>query len=255
MRTSCVWVFELVLLMVWTSETQTTAQASPISERHNVTGLTNTLPIPENNPPLSPETPTSRPKDTQHPAQGHPPSDPRTPTSRPKDTHLPAQGHPPHGPRTPTSRPKDTHLPVQRLPPPDPRTPSSRSKDTHLPAKGQPPPGQRTATSHRLKDRDYLGWMDFGVGYETCCFNFIDFKIPATKTVSALKTGLHCPVAGIVQVFYSKIYYLEKLLLNCRHIIKPILCSKMVMTQKDLEFCVNPDEPWIKKEMQKLPGK
>ncbi|XP_050960837.1 uncharacterized protein LOC127162094 [Labeo rohita] len=184
MRTSCVWVFELVLLMVWTSETQTTAQASPISERvstsvgqfcvkpdtawknvletHNVTGLTNTLPIPENNPPLSPETPTSRPKDTQHPAQGHPPSDPRTPTSRPKDTHLPAQGHPPHGPRTPTSRPKDTHLPVQRLPPPDPRTPSSRSKDTHLPAKGQPPPGQRTATSHRLKDRDYLGWMDFG---------------------------------------------------------------------------------------------
>ncbi|KAL1247343.1 hypothetical protein QQF64_022719 [Cirrhinus molitorella] len=57
---------------------------------------------------------------------------------------------------------------------------------------------------------------------ERCCFNFIGFPIPAKNIVSALKTGTHCPVEGIV-----------------------------VTTIKGLEFCVKPDEPWIKKAMGK----
>ncbi|XP_050958921.1 C-C motif chemokine 4 homolog isoform X2 [Labeo rohita] len=56
---------------------------------------------------------------------------------------------------------------------------------------------------------------------ERCCFNFIGFKIPGNKIVSAEKTGSDCPQAAIV-----------------------------VTTQKGLEFCVKPDEPWIKKVMK-----
>ncbi|XP_042609199.1 chemokine (C-C motif) ligand 33, duplicate 3 isoform X2 [Cyprinus carpio] len=58
---------------------------------------------------------------------------------------------------------------------------------------------------------------------ERCCFNFIDFPIPADKIVSALKTGSKCPGPGIV-----------------------------VTTKKPLEFCVNPDEEWVKKVMNNL---
>ncbi|KAK2867049.1 hypothetical protein Q8A67_025166 [Cirrhinus molitorella] len=57
---------------------------------------------------------------------------------------------------------------------------------------------------------------------ERCCFNFIGFPIPGRHIVSALKTGTHCPVEGIV-----------------------------VTTKKGLEFCVKPDELWIKKAMGK----
>ncbi|XP_073687427.1 chemokine (C-C motif) ligand 33, duplicate 3 [Garra rufa] len=56
---------------------------------------------------------------------------------------------------------------------------------------------------------------------ERCCFNFIDFAIPPNKIVTALKTGSHCPVAGVV-----------------------------VATKKGLEFCVKPDEAWIKKVIE-----
>ncbi|XP_026059228.1 C-C motif chemokine 3-like [Carassius auratus] len=52
---------------------------------------------------------------------------------------------------------------------------------------------------------------------ERCCFNFIDFQIPVTKIVTALKTGEQCPSPGIV------------------------------VTTPRTEFCVNPDEEWIKK--------
>ncbi|RXN12695.1 C-C motif chemokine 4-like protein [Labeo rohita] len=58
---------------------------------------------------------------------------------------------------------------------------------------------------------------------ESCCFSFIDFQIPGNKIVSAEKTGSDCPQAGIV-----------------------------VTTQKGLEFCVKPDEPWIKTVMEQL---
>uniref|UniRef100_A0A8C1P991 Chemokine interleukin-8-like domain-containing protein n=1 Tax=Cyprinus carpio TaxID=7962 RepID=A0A8C1P991_CYPCA len=58
---------------------------------------------------------------------------------------------------------------------------------------------------------------------ERCCFNFIDFPIPADKIVSALKTGSKCPAPGVV-----------------------------VTTKKPLEFCVKPDEEWVKKVMNNL---
>ncbi|XP_077066008.1 chemokine (C-C motif) ligand 33, duplicate 3 [Siphateles boraxobius] len=52
---------------------------------------------------------------------------------------------------------------------------------------------------------------------ERCCFDFIDFQIPGKKIVSAMRTNSHCPVAGVV------------------------------VTTPRTEFCVNPDEAWIKK--------
>ncbi|KAL1247342.1 hypothetical protein QQF64_022718 [Cirrhinus molitorella] len=54
-----------------------------------------------------------------------------------------------------------------------------------------------------------------------CCFNFIDFPIPLQRIASAQKTSSGCPVAGIV-----------------------------VTTLKGLEFCVKPDEEWIKKKLE-----
>uniref|UniRef100_A0A8C1QIP5 Chemokine interleukin-8-like domain-containing protein n=1 Tax=Cyprinus carpio TaxID=7962 RepID=A0A8C1QIP5_CYPCA len=57
---------------------------------------------------------------------------------------------------------------------------------------------------------------------EKCCFNFIDFQIPTPKIVSALKTGSHCPSPGIV------------------------------VTTPRTEFCVKPDEAWIKTYMEKI---
>ncbi|XP_058623673.1 chemokine (C-C motif) ligand 33, duplicate 3 isoform X2 [Onychostoma macrolepis] len=56
---------------------------------------------------------------------------------------------------------------------------------------------------------------------ESCCFKFIDFQIPASKIKSALKTSSHCPVSGIV------------------------------VTTPRTEFCVRPDEAWIKPVMEK----
>uniref|UniRef100_A0A671N400 Chemokine interleukin-8-like domain-containing protein n=1 Tax=Sinocyclocheilus anshuiensis TaxID=1608454 RepID=A0A671N400_9TELE len=47
-----------------------------------------------------------------------------------------------------------------------------------------------------------------------CCFNFVDFEIPAKKIVSAVKTHSHYPVPG----------YTPR-----------------------TEICVKPDEAWIKK--------
>uniref|UniRef100_A0A9J7Y2P7 Chemokine interleukin-8-like domain-containing protein n=1 Tax=Cyprinus carpio carpio TaxID=630221 RepID=A0A9J7Y2P7_CYPCA len=58
---------------------------------------------------------------------------------------------------------------------------------------------------------------------ERCCFNFVDFQIPTEKIVSALKTDSKCPAPGIV-----------------------------VTTKKPLEFCVKPDEEWVKKVMNNL---
>uniref|UniRef100_A0A8C2GZ01 Chemokine interleukin-8-like domain-containing protein n=1 Tax=Cyprinus carpio TaxID=7962 RepID=A0A8C2GZ01_CYPCA len=57
---------------------------------------------------------------------------------------------------------------------------------------------------------------------EKCCFNFIDFQIPANKIVSAEKTGSICPSPGIV------------------------------VTTARTEFCVDPDEDWIRKYMVKI---
>ncbi|XP_048015027.1 chemokine (C-C motif) ligand 33, duplicate 3 [Megalobrama amblycephala] len=54
---------------------------------------------------------------------------------------------------------------------------------------------------------------------QTCCFSFIDFPIPDSKVVSAVRTRSNCPTAGIV-----------------------------VTTPKN-QFCVNPDEAWIKKHL------
>ncbi|CAM4734274.1 unnamed protein product [Leuciscus chuanchicus] len=51
----------------------------------------------------------------------------------------------------------------------------------------------------------------------TCCFDFIDFQIPGKRIVSASRTSSHCPVAGVV------------------------------VTTPKTEFCVKPDEAWIKK--------
>ncbi|XP_050958507.1 regakine-1-like [Labeo rohita] len=58
---------------------------------------------------------------------------------------------------------------------------------------------------------------------EKCCFKPIDFEIPPKKIVSAEKTNSICPKSAI-----------------------------LVTTQKGLEFCVEPDEPWIKKVMENL---
>ncbi|KAG1938254.1 chemokine (C-C motif) ligand 33, duplicate 3 [Pimephales promelas] len=52
---------------------------------------------------------------------------------------------------------------------------------------------------------------------ERCCFDFIDFQIPGKKIMSALRTSSHCPIPGVV------------------------------VTTPRTEFCVKPDEPWIKK--------
>ncbi|XP_077066571.1 C-C motif chemokine 3-like [Siphateles boraxobius] len=52
---------------------------------------------------------------------------------------------------------------------------------------------------------------------ERCCFDFVDFQIPGKKIVSAMRTNSHCPVAGVV------------------------------VTTPRTEFCVKPDEAWIKK--------
>ncbi|XP_059402197.1 C-C motif chemokine 3-like isoform X1 [Carassius carassius] len=60
---------------------------------------------------------------------------------------------------------------------------------------------------------------------EKCCFNFIDFAIPSKRIVSALKTGSHCPVPGIV------------------------------VTTPRTEFCVKPDEAWIKSFLEELEKK
>ncbi|XP_043083272.1 chemokine (C-C motif) ligand 33, duplicate 3 [Puntigrus tetrazona] len=56
---------------------------------------------------------------------------------------------------------------------------------------------------------------------ENCCFNFIDFKIPPQKIVSAWRTGSHCPVAGVV-----------------------------IKTPK-AEFCGKPDETWVQNALKK----
>uniref|UniRef100_A0A672RGN2 Chemokine (C-C motif) ligand 39, duplicate 2 n=1 Tax=Sinocyclocheilus grahami TaxID=75366 RepID=A0A672RGN2_SINGR len=50
-----------------------------------------------------------------------------------------------------------------------------------------------------------------------CCFDFVDFDIPAKKIVSAVKTHSHYPVPAIV------------------------------VTTPRTEICVKPDEAWIKK--------
>ncbi|XP_026058121.1 C-C motif chemokine 18-like [Carassius auratus] len=50
-----------------------------------------------------------------------------------------------------------------------------------------------------------------------CCFSFVDFQIPASKIVTALKTDPECPVPGFV------------------------------VTTPRTEFCVKPDEEWIQK--------
>uniref|UniRef100_A0A673JNG4 Chemokine (C-C motif) ligand 39, duplicate 2 n=1 Tax=Sinocyclocheilus rhinocerous TaxID=307959 RepID=A0A673JNG4_9TELE len=50
-----------------------------------------------------------------------------------------------------------------------------------------------------------------------CCFDFVDFEIPAKKMVSAVKTHSHYPVPAIV------------------------------VTTPRTEICVKPDEAWIKK--------
>ncbi|XP_050955853.1 C-C motif chemokine 13-like [Labeo rohita] len=55
---------------------------------------------------------------------------------------------------------------------------------------------------------------------ERCCFNFIDFPLPVHKIISAVKTGSHCPVAGIL------------------------------VTTHRTEFCVKPDEAWIKRVIE-----
>ncbi|XP_016117496.1 C-C motif chemokine 8-like [Sinocyclocheilus grahami] len=52
-----------------------------------------------------------------------------------------------------------------------------------------------------------------------CCFDFIDFQIPAKKIVSAVETDSRCPIPAIV-----------------------------VMTPRT-QFCVKPDEAWIKNAM------
>ncbi|XP_056308047.1 chemokine (C-C motif) ligand 33, duplicate 3 isoform X2 [Danio aesculapii] len=57
---------------------------------------------------------------------------------------------------------------------------------------------------------------------ESCCFNFIDFPIPANKIVSAVKTSSRCASKGIV------------------------------VTTPRTQFCVKPDEEWIKPIMEKL---
>uniref|UniRef100_A0A8C0YN54 Chemokine interleukin-8-like domain-containing protein n=1 Tax=Cyprinus carpio carpio TaxID=630221 RepID=A0A8C0YN54_CYPCA len=54
-----------------------------------------------------------------------------------------------------------------------------------------------------------------------CCFNFIDFQIPTQMIVSAVKIGSHCPAPGIV------------------------------VTTPRTEFCVRPDESWIKSFMER----
>nr|BAF98242.1 chemokine CCL-C25s [Danio rerio] len=56
---------------------------------------------------------------------------------------------------------------------------------------------------------------------ESCCFNFIDFPIPANKIVSAVRTSSRCSSKGI-----------------------------MVTTPRT-QFCVKPDEDWIKPIMEK----
>ncbi|XP_059402198.1 C-C motif chemokine 14-like isoform X2 [Carassius carassius] len=56
---------------------------------------------------------------------------------------------------------------------------------------------------------------------QNCCFNFIDFKIPTNKIVSAVKTSSRCPVPGIV------------------------------VTTHRTRFCVKPAEAWIKAFMEK----
>ncbi|XP_052439542.1 C-C motif chemokine 4 homolog [Carassius gibelio] len=56
---------------------------------------------------------------------------------------------------------------------------------------------------------------------ESCCWNFIDFQIPASKIVSAEKTSSRCPALGIV------------------------------VTTPRTKFCVRPDEEWIKSFMEK----
>ncbi|NP_001166147.1 chemokine (C-C motif) ligand 33, duplicate 3 precursor [Danio rerio] len=56
---------------------------------------------------------------------------------------------------------------------------------------------------------------------EPCCFNFIDFPIPANKVVSAVRTVSRCAVKGIV------------------------------VTTPRTQFCVKPDEDWIKPIMEK----
>uniref|UniRef100_A0A8C1P4F5 Chemokine interleukin-8-like domain-containing protein n=1 Tax=Cyprinus carpio TaxID=7962 RepID=A0A8C1P4F5_CYPCA len=56
---------------------------------------------------------------------------------------------------------------------------------------------------------------------ERCCWSFIDFQIPTQKIVSAVKTGSRCPTPGIV------------------------------VTTRRTEFCVRPDEDWIKSFMEK----
>ncbi|NP_001135739.1 chemokine CCL-CUj precursor [Danio rerio] len=56
---------------------------------------------------------------------------------------------------------------------------------------------------------------------ETCCFNFIDFPIPANKIMFVARTSSRCAVKGIV-----------------------------VSTPRT-QFCVKPDEDWIKPIMEK----
>ncbi|KAK9952157.1 hypothetical protein ABG768_018013 [Culter alburnus] len=52
-----------------------------------------------------------------------------------------------------------------------------------------------------------------------CCFSFIDFPIPDSKVVKAVRTPSSCPATGIV------------------------------VTTPKTQFCVNPDEAWIKKHL------
>ncbi|XP_067292878.1 C-C motif chemokine 4 homolog [Pseudorasbora parva] len=65
-----------------------------------------------------------------------------------------------------------------------------------------------------------MGWTSEAQPYaavpQRCCFDFVDFQIPAKKVLSASKTNSHCPVAGVV------------------------------VTTPRTEFCVKPDEPWVK---------
>ncbi|XP_016359045.1 C-C motif chemokine 3-like [Sinocyclocheilus anshuiensis] len=56
---------------------------------------------------------------------------------------------------------------------------------------------------------------------ERCCFNFVDFQIPEKKIVSAVQTSSHCPSPAIV------------------------------VTTPKTEFCVKPEEAWIKTFMEK----
>ncbi|KAK9952156.1 hypothetical protein ABG768_018012 [Culter alburnus] len=52
-----------------------------------------------------------------------------------------------------------------------------------------------------------------------CCFSFIDFQIPDSKVVKAVRTQSYCPGTGIV------------------------------VTTPRTQFCVKPDEAWIKKHL------